>query len=157
MGTPDQLQIGAGGILSHWQGLSRRKQGGGKEHPDESAWGKSLSWEDRQPLESWPKALGRSQHPLVKCPAPQQVRDEASTGGCPELPPIKEALARGCGCPPVILCFPPSALARGHPSISLPAPAEPSPTEDAMSLEKLLSALYYLVIIFPLKPEISKA
>lgn len=28
---------------------------------------------------------------------------------------------------------------------------------DAMSLEKLLSALYYLVIIFPLKPQISKA
>lgn len=118
------------------------------------------AWEDKQPLEPWPKALGKSQHPFVKFPAPQQVRDglaEASTGGCPELSPIKEPLARGCGCPPFILCFPPSALARGHPSVSLPAPAEPSPTADAMSLEKLLSALYYLVIIFPLKPEISKA
>lgn len=106
------------------------------------------------------KTPGEIPNPLVRCADPQQVRDgldEASTGGCPELSPLQELLAQGCGCPPVILCFPPSALAQGHPSISLPAPAQPSPTADSMSLEKLLSALYYLVIIFPLKPEISKA
>lgn len=94
----------------------------------------------------------------MSCPsAGQDGLAEASTGGCPELSPAQETLAQGCGCPPVILCFPPSALAQGHPSVSLPAPAEPSPTADTVSLEKLLSALYYLVIIFPLKPEISKA
>lgn len=76
--------------------------------------------------------------------------------GAPSFHPARKSWPRVVIVLP-LSSFPPSALARGHPSASLPASAEPSPTADAMSLEKLLSALYYLVIIFPLKPEISKA
>lgn len=87
----------------------------------------------------------------VNLPDPRHVMEglaEAPAGRCPRLSPGEEPLDHGRSGSGVSLRYPPSALARGHRSIFLPAPAKPSPAQRMSCHSKTYLVLFIIWSLF---------